>query len=286
MTVGLAGVLPAAVREEDDIVEQPSYEYLWSDLKARRNALGLWPEDLAPLFGFDLTRYRSYESGGRDLMRDNRGLVDELITMEAFVGEEADRLIDGAPTEGTVVLQAVADQETFNIRYPDARNTRRRQNAYPMTLHYVAVGRAAAELRRQGRDVEVYRGERHFELAAARSAVGLGKTETAHLLDLNVKSYFKTERGTDPPRHTTLNELQDLDNLIVDTAVRFEVSVDDGVGVICVEDNQAEFEKIYPEARFQRSGTPYPVRMQWVAAGRRAGMLAAAGRPVRIAVLD
>lgn len=285
MTVGLAGVLPA-VREEDDIVEQPSYEYLWSDLKARRNALGLWPEDLAPLFGFDLTRYRTYESGGRDLMRDNRGLVDELITMEAFVGEEADRLIEGAPTEGTVVLQAVADQETFNIRYPDARNTRRRQNAYPVTLHYVAVGRAAAELRRRGRAVEVYRGERHFDLAAARSAVGLGKTEMAHLLGLNVKSYFKTERGADPPRQVTLNELQGLDDFIVDTAGGFEVSVDNGVGVITVVQEQVEFEKLYPEARFQRSGTPYPVRAQWVAAGRRAGTLAAAGQPVRIGVLD
>lgn len=260
--------------------------YLWSDLKARRNALGLWPEDLAPLFGFDLTRYRTYESGGRDLMRDNRGLVDELITMEAFVGEEADRLIEGAPTEGTVVLQAVADQETFNIRYPDARNTRRSQNAYPVTLHYVAVGRAAAELRRRGRAVEVYRGERHFDLAAARSAVGLGKTEMAHLLGLNVKSYFKTERGADPPRQVTLNELQGLDDFIVDTAGGFEVSVDNGVGVITVVQEQVSFEKLYPEARFQRSGTPYPVRAQWVAAGRRAGTLAAAGQPVRIGVLD
>ncbi|RFZ01138.1 hypothetical protein DSM43518_05631 [Mycobacterium marinum] len=278
-------MLPAGVREEDDIVDQPPYEYLWSDLKARRNALGLWPEDLAALFGFDVTRYRSYESGGRDLQRDNRGLVDELITMEAFVAEEANRLIDGAPIEGTVVLQGVADQETFEVCYPDARNTRRSQNPYPVTLHYVAVGRAAAELRRRGRDVEVCRGERHFDLTAARCAVGLGKAETAHLLGLNVKSYFKSERGADPPRRGTLNELRALDDFIVDTAGGFEV-VDHGVGVISVVEEQAEFEKLYPEARFGRSGTPYPVRTQWVAAGRLAGALAAAGRTVHVVVFD
>ncbi len=285
MSVGLAGVLPAAVREEGDIVEQPSYEYLWSDLKARRNALSLWPEDLAPLYELDLTRYRTYESGARDLLGPGRGLVDELIAMEAFVAGEADRLIDEAPAEGTVVLNAVIDQEAFSIRFPDAHH-RRNQNSYPMTLQHVAVGRAAAELSRRDRDVEVYRGERHFDLTAGRLAVGLGKTETAHLLGLNVKSYFKAERGADPPRRATLDELQDLDDFIVDTAGRFEVRDEDGVSVIWILDDQAEFEKIYPEARFQRSDTPYPVRMLHVAAGRRAGALAAAGHPVRIAAID
>jgi hypothetical protein len=283
MSVGLAGVLPAAVREEDDIVEQPFVEYLWSDLKARRNALSLWPEDLAPLLGFDLTRYRTYETGGRD--HPGAGLVGELIAMEAFVAGEADRLIEGAPAEGTVVLHAVVDQETFTTRYPQAR-TRRGENPFPVTLQYVAVGRAAAELSRRDRDVEVYRGERHFDLTAARLAVGLGKTETAHLLGLNVKSYYGAERGTKLPSEATLGELQDLDDFIVDTAGRFEVSVEDGVSVIWILDDQAEFEKIYPEARFQRSDTPYPVRMLHAAAGRRAGALEAAGQQVRIAVID
>lgn len=284
MIDGLAGVSPIVVHEEDDIVEQP-YGYLWSDLRARRNALCLQPADIAQLFGFNLKPYSRYESGEWDLLEDNEGLCDELIAMEAFVGEEANRLIEEAPAEGTVMLRAIADQQAFNVRYPDARNTKRRQNAYPVTLHYVAVGRAAAELWRRGRDVEVYRGERHFDLAAARFAVGLGKVETASLLGFNEKSYFRVERGAEPPRVGLLNELQDLDDFIVEIAGELdEVSVDDGVSVIWVVEEQAEFEKCYPQARFQRSNTPYPVRVQWVAAGRRAGMLAAGGQPVRIAV--
>jgi hypothetical protein len=283
MSVGLAGVLPAAVREEDDIVEQPFAEYLWSDLKVRRNALSLWPENLAPLLGLDLTRYRTYESGGR--AGPGPGLVNELIAMEAFVAGEADRLIEGAPAEGTVVLHAVLDQDTFTAHYPQAR-TRRHQNPYPVSLQHVAVGRAAAELSRRGRDVEVYRGERHFDLTAGRLAAGLGKTETAHLLGLNVKSFYAAERGTTPPRETTLDELQNLDDFIVNTANKLEVSVEDAVSVIWVLDDQAEFEKTYPEAHFQRSDTPYPVRMLHVAAGRRVHTLDAAGQPARIAVID
>ena len=275
MSVGLAGV--------DDIVEQPLAEYLWSDLRARRTALSLWPEDLAPLLGLNLTRYRSYETGGRD--RPGPGLVNELIAMEAFVAGETDRLIEGAPAEGTVVLHAVVDQPTFNVRYPQAC-TRRHQNRYPVSLQYVAVGRAVAELSRRGRDVEVYRGERHFDLTAGRLAVGLGKNETARLLGLNEKSYYAAERGSKPPREATLGELQDLDEFIVDTANRLEISVEDGVSVIWIHSDQAEFEKAYPEARVQRSDTPYPARMLCVAAGRQAGALEAAGRSVRIAVID
>lgn len=56
--------LSAGVRDEGDIVERPAVEYLWSDLKARRKALGLHPEDLAPPLGLDLNRYRTYETGG------------------------------------------------------------------------------------------------------------------------------------------------------------------------------------------------------------------------------
>ena len=59
-----------------------------------------------------------------------------------------------------------------------------------------------------------------------------------------------------------------------------------GVSLIWVLDDQDEFEKTYPEARFERSGTPYPVRMLQVAAARRVHALDAAGQPARIAVDD
>ncbi|MFV8227367.1 hypothetical protein [Mycolicibacterium fortuitum] len=286
MNVALAGVLPAAFYKEDDIADQPQSEYLWSDLAARRQALNLSIDDVAGLLRMDLTRYRSHESGARDLRGAAAGLVDELAAMEAFVAVEAALLIDGAPAEGTVELHALADQDTFTLRYPDA-HTSRDQTPYPVSLQHVAVGRAAAELSRRGHVVEVYRGERRFDLGAARLATGLGKNETAHLLGLNVKSYYAAERGARPQGEATLGDLLDLDDFITDTAGRFEITTDDdGVSTIWVTDDQAQFEKAYPEARFQRSGTPYPVRALWVAAGRRAGALAATGTPVRIGAID
>jgi hypothetical protein len=285
MNVALAGVLPAAFYQEDDIAEQPLSEYLWSDLAARRQALNLSIDDVAALLRMDLTRYRSHESGARDLRGAAQGLVDELAAMEAFVAGETALLIDGAPAEGTVELHAIADQDTFNLRYPDA-HTRRDQTPYPVSLQHVAVGRAAAELSRRGQAVEVYRGERRFDLGAARLATGLGKNETAHLLGLNVKSYYAAERGARPQGEATLGDLLDLDDFINETAGRFEITTQGGVSTIWVTDDQAQFEKAYPEARFQRSGTPYPVRMLWVAAGRRAGALQAAGTPVRIGAID
>ncbi len=283
MNGSLAEAMPIAGREEGDI-EQPFVEYLPSDLKGRRNALSLWPEDLAQLYEMDLTRYRTVETGARDLMGPARNLVDELIAMELFVTNEAERLIDEVPHEGTVVLHAVVDQETFTAGYPDAR-TLLLQNPYPVTLQYVAVGRAAAELRRLGRTVEVYRGERRFDLAAARSAAGLGKTETAHMLGIRVDSYRATER-TRGVREASLNDLQALDDFIAQAANDLEVTEKSGVSIIWLSDDQKTFEQTYPKARVQRSDTPYPVRMLWVAAGRRAGALEAAGRPARIALID
>lgn len=285
MNVALAGMLPAAFYQEDDIAEQPLPEYLWSDLAARRQALNLSIDDVAALLRMDLTRYRSHESGARDLRGPARGLVDELAAMETFVADETALLIAGAATEGTVELHAIADQDTFTAGNPDAR-TRRDQTPYPVSLQHVAVGRAAAELSRRGRAVQVYRGDHPFDLGAARLAAGLGKNETAHLLGLNVKSYYAAERGARPQGEATLADLRDLDDFITDTAARFEITTQGGVSTIWVTDDQAQFEKAYPEARFQRSGTPYPVRALWVAAGRRAGALQAAGAPVQIGAID
>lgn len=282
MSIGLAEPPPAAVREEGDIADQPLTEYLWSDLKARRNALSLWPEGLAELYGMDRKRYLTYESGARDLRGPHQGLVDELIAMEAFVSVETGRLLDEAPDEGVVALQAVVDQDAFNVQYPQAR-TRMLQNPYPVILQYVAVGRAAAELRRRGRDVEVYRGERRFDLAAARASVALGKEETAHLLGINAKSYFATERKRGV-REASLNDLQGLDDFIADAVGELEVKDSNGVSVIWIPEDQETFEKEYPQARIERSSTAYPVRTLWVAAGRRAGELEAASHSVRIAV--
>jgi hypothetical protein len=278
MSVGLAGVLPAAVRDqEDDIDEQP---YLWSDLLARRNALSLQVEDLVPVLRVDLRKYRSRETGALEVGPD---LVDELIAMEEFVAGEADKLLAAAPASGTVVLQAVVDQGEFETAYPDAR-TVRDLVPYPMSLQHVAVGRVAAELSRRGRDVEVHRGDRRGDLTVRRLAAGLLKDETARLLGLDEKKYAKFERSTTAPPAGLVTELQAIEDFITTSAGQLDVTEVADVSVVVIIDDQAEFERVYPQARTKRDGVVYPRRVHRVAAARRAHSLEAAGASVRIAV--
>lgn len=278
---------PAAVNQEGAAIDKPAVTYSRLDLKARRSALSLHTQDIAPLLELSPSRYTAIESGGR-----GRGylvgpyLVVELIQMEAFVAGETERLIAAASAQSAAVLRAVADQDTFTKRYPAAR-TRRDRNPYPVSLQHVAVGRAAAELRRQGRDVAVYRGDRPFDLMAARLAVGLGRTEAAELLGLNVSSYTDADRGLKPPR-AALTDLQAVDDFIVDTAASLKVSAYDGVHTIWIVDDQQEFENQYPQARVHRPhNNAYPICTLRIAAARRAHALqAVSGQPVLIAVDD
>ncbi len=280
MSVGLAGVLPAAVRDqEDDIDQQP---YMWSDLLARRNALSLQVEDLVPVLRVDLRKYRSRETGALEVGPD---LVDELIAMEEFVASEADKLLAAAPAEGTVVLQAVVDQGGFETAYPDAR-TLRDLVPYPMSLQHVAVGRAAAELSRRGRDVDVHRGDRRADLTVRRLAAGLLKDETARLLGLDEKKYAKFERSTTAPPAGLVTELQAIEDFITASADQLDVTEVAGVTVVVMIDDQAEFERAYPQARTQRDGVVYPRRVHRVAAARRAHTLEVAGQSARIAVAE
>ncbi|MFV8169797.1 hypothetical protein [Mycobacterium sp. DBP42] len=288
MSPGLAEVLPAAGCREVDIDEPLPPPYREWDLTTRRSALSLWPEDLAPLFGINVARYRVQEPGEWSFSPElateliARKAVEELIAMEAWVSGETDRLIAAAPAEGTVVLDAVLDQDLFTLDYPEA-HTYRRRAAYPVTLQHVAVGRAAAELTRRDRDVEVFRGDRHFDLTAGRLAIGLGKKETAHLLGLNVKTFQTSERGTKPPSGATLDELQSIDDFITAAAGSLQISGEGSVSIIRILDDQAQFETAYPKACARRSGTPYPVRVLRVAAVRRAHALEQVGQSVRFA---
>lgn len=275
MSVGLVGLLPRD--QEDDIDEQP---YLWSDLLARRNALSLQVEDLVPVLRVDLRKYRSRETGALEVGPD---LVDELIAMEEFVAGEADKLLAAAPASGTVVLQAVVDQGEFETAYPDAR-TVRDLVPYPMSLQHVAVGRVAAELSRRGRDVEVHRGDRRGDLTVRRLAAGLLKDETARLLGLDEKKYAKFERSTTAPPAGLVTELQAIEDFITTSAGQLDVTEVADVSVVVMIDDQAEFERAYPQARTKRDGVVYPRRVHRVAAARRAHSLEAAGASVRIAV--
>ena len=280
MSVGLAGTLPAAVYDQEDDIDEPPY--LWSDLLARRNALSLRVEDLVPVLRVDLRKYRSRETGALEVGPE---LVDELIAMEEFVAGDVARMLNTAPAEGTVTLQAAVDQVEFEDAYPDAR-TLRDLVPYPMSLQHVAVGRAAAELSRRGRDVEVHRGEQRGDLTVRRLAAGLLKEETARLLGIDVKRYAKFERSAAAPPAGLVTELQAIDDFIAASAGQLDVTVVDGVSVVVMIDDQAHFERIFPQARTQRDGVVYPRRVHRVAAARRAHELEAAGGSARIAVAD
>jgi hypothetical protein len=278
MSVVAAELLPA-YDLEDTIDAQP---YLWSDLLARRNALGLQVEDLVPVLRVDLRKYRSRETGALEVGPE---LVDELIAMEEFVTGETGRLLAAAPATGTGILQAVVDQAGFENAHPGAR-TKRDLVAYPMSLQHVAVGRAAAALSRQGRDVEVHRGDRRADLTVRRLAAGLLKDETARLLGLDEKKYAKFERSTGAPPAGLLAELQAIDDFINASAAALEVTDVDGVSVVVMIDDQRDFTRAYPQARTLRDGTVYPRRVHRVAAARRAQTIEAAGGTARIAVAD
>jgi hypothetical protein len=205
--------------------------------------------------------------------------------MEEFVAGEADRLVAAAPADGTVMLYAAADQAGFENAYPGAR-TKRDLVPYPMSLQHVAVGRAAAALSRQGRDLEVHRGDRRADLTVRRLAAGLLKDETARLLGIEGKKYAKFERSTGAPPAGLVAELQAIDDFIDASAATLEVTDIDGVKVVLMIDDEAAFIRAYPQARTLKDGSAYPRRVHRVAAARRARMLEAAGGSTRIAVAD
>lgn len=260
---------------------QPAY--LWSDLLARRNALALTVEDVAPVLNLWRDKLREAEAGDREVMTT---LVKEFIAMERFVANQTDALLAAAPAEGLVTLYAVVDQSEFEAKHPDAR-TLRDNVAYPMSLQHVAVGRATAELSRRGRNVEVHRGERRADLLVRRLAAGLLKMETANLLGSNITHYGRMERGRGAPPPGVVAELQSINDFIAEVANQLEV-VDEGdaVSFVMMIDDQAEYERLYPQAKTKRDGNPYPRRVVRVAAALRAHKLERLGRCVYIAAAD
>lgn len=289
MSVSTAGLLPAAVHDQeddidddfddDDIDDEPPF--LWSDLLARRNALGLRVEEIVPVLRVSEVLYKLRETG--ELKVDE--LVDELILMGHFVAGETNKMLAAAPASGAVELHACVDQDDFEAAHPDAR-TLRDLVAYPVSLQHVAVGRAAAELTRRGLDVEVHRGDRRADLTVRRLAAGLLKEETARLLGLDGKKYAKFERSTTAPPAGLVKELQAVEDFITTSASQLDVIEEAGVSMVTMIDDQAEFERAYPQARTQRDGVAYPQRVHRVAAGRRALALEAEDQSVRIIVAD
>ena len=83
-----------------------------------------------------------------------------------------------------------------------------------------------------------------------------------------------------------MTELQAIDDFITTSAGQLDVTEVADVSVVVMIDDQAEFERAYPQARTKRDGVVYPRRVHRVAAARRAHSLEAAGGSVRIAVAE
>lgn len=241
--------------------------YRWSDLLARRNALGLQTEEIASILKIDLAKYHSRESGR---LRVGRWLMDELFLMEEFVDHQVARYLETVvDPAGIMILEVVEGQDAFVAEFPDA-HTRRDEVPYPVSLQYVAAGTAAAELSRRGHAVEVHRGDRRADLTARRCAAGLLKNETAALLGIQEKRYYRFESGTTAPGPGLIAELQAVDDFIVAAAQQLDTIEHDGTTVVLMVDDRQQIEQRYPQARTLRDGVAYPGRVHRVAAARRA----------------
>lgn len=277
--MGLAQV--ALLAPADDVRhDRGVMPYLWSDLLARRVALGLQIDDVVELLGVDWDRYARRENGNKKI--NDPGLIEECMEMEAFVDQATAAMIAAATAgpEGPIVLQAFKDQESFAAAYPKDR-TLEGKAPYPALLHHVAVGRAAAALTRAGHTVEVFRGDRRADLLVRRLAVGLTKSQTGPFFGLKTKKYFEYENGL-RTSEGLISEFQAIDDFITRLADETQVAEIDGTTIVPMFDDEAEFAEQYPAAQTLRIGRPYPLRFCRVAAGRLAGALDAADKDVRI----
>lgn len=258
--------------------------FSWADLLARRETLGISAEQLTEILGVDRKMLTERETGARTV---GDRLIAELDAMEQFVTAQTSAMIsDSSPDVEVVVLELMEDQDDFERTFPTAVSLREKV-PYPAPLHYVAAGRAAAELGRRGRPVKIHRGDKSADLLARRLAAGMGKTATAAVLGIDKKHYYSRWEGGKAPAAGIVAELQAIDDFI--TAVTSELEVHRnaaGITMLKMLDDQQEFEKQYPQARTIRDNNPYPVVVHHVAVGRRTRQLTADGELVRITLAD
>jgi hypothetical protein len=268
-----------AARLGDSVAKQLVNKwYSGADLAAARHAVGLSIHELTSVLRVDADNYKAREIDTKDVQAH---LVGELIAMSTFVAGLVDQLTAQAPTEGTVLLEAVTDQASFESAYPMAK-TRRDGVPYPMGLHHNAVGRVASALQRTGRTVEVRRGDRRAELLVRRRAVGLGGKEAARLFGLNEKTYLEGEQGK-KPLSRVLAELEAVENFITAEAADMRI-IDVGSikAVLMAPADAGARASLAETAVTLRDREPYPVGVHYAAAGRAAQELRNAGHDVRV----
>ena len=273
--------LPSTLAAElgDAVVEQLVNKwYSGADLAATRAAVGLSIHELTSVLRIDLDNYKAREAGTKDVQAH---LVAELIAMSTFVAELTRQLAAAVPADGTVALDAVTDQAAFESAFPTAR-TRRDEISFPMALQHNAVGRVACELHRQGRAVEVRRGDRRADLLVRRRAAGLAGKEAARLFGLNEKTYLEGEQGK-KPLNRVLAELQAVEDFIAAAVTTVRVVDFGNVKVVLMADGDVRLQNPLGAAAVTlRDQQPYPISVHHAVAGRAAEVLRAAGHDVRV----
>ncbi|WP_267295871.1 hypothetical protein [Mycobacterium hackensackense] len=270
-------IVTAALAAElgDSVVEQLVNKwYSGADLVAARAAVGLSIHELTSVLRVDLANYTARETGTKDVQQH---LVGELIAMSAFVADLAGRLAAVVPDDGDVVLDAVIDQAAFETAFPRAK-TRRDGVSYPMALQHNAIGRVCGELQRQGRNVEVRRGERRADLLVLRRAVGLARKEAAALFGLNEKTYLEGEQGK-KPLSRVLAELHAVEDFIDVEAANIRVLDVGNIKAVLMAGVEVRHVETAVTLRDQR---PYPLGVHYAAVGRAAQGLRDAGYDVRV----
>lgn len=251
--------------------------YSGADLVAMRATVGLTLHEMTSVLDVDLENYKAREADTKDVQRH---VIAELIAMSAFVADLAAQTAADVPSDGVVLLNAMVDQDTFDAAYPQAR-THRDEMSYPVSLQHNAIGRVAGELQRQGRDVEVRRGDRRADLLVRRRAVGLGRKEAARLFGLNEKTYLEGEQGK-KPLSRVLGELQAVDDFIATDSANLRV-VDAGRLTAVVMGNPDRLAQSPPDGAYTvRDHQPFPFGVHAAAAGRRAQELRDGGHDVRV----
>ena len=128
MSVGLADPLLTAFIEQGANISIEVAPYLWSDLVARRTALGLSANDLSALLRIEPGKYRSRESGAREVGPYPPSVDDDASALErdtfplsrrnpsAVVGKENDdalfRRREGRHSAGFAAFAVAAKART------------------------------------------------------------------------------------------------------------------------------------------------------------------------------
>lgn len=110
------------------------------------------------------------------------------------------------------------------------------------------------------------------DLVARRSSLGLTREEVASTLGVDLSRYRSRETGAQAVGHHLMDELIAMEAFVA-SITQAHITTGREAPRITVSADQAAFEGRYPRARTGWKDTPYPVTLEYTAAGRAAAAL-------------